>query len=134
MWKTLKNIIKSEKTGIHDFHNVDFEFLDITVNCNLTDNFNTFFIKSIERITTLIEETNDCSTDINYNIVAKDILEFFEEIDSHKVERIIKKLPHKKGSTDDIKNNILRACVHVINDELTFIINESMRKGTCPES
>ncbi|XP_011636472.1 uncharacterized protein LOC105426752, partial [Pogonomyrmex barbatus] len=50
------------------------------------------------------------------------------------LEKIIKGLPNKKGTEEEITSNILKATFCVIKEEFVDIINNSLRDGCCPES
>lgn len=96
MWKTIKEVVRGEDKEPKEIHNVDFEILDNTPECNLADKFNLYYTKSINDIIKSIEEDSN-NQKASYMIESKGIIESFELIDVHKVEQIIRKLPSKKG-------------------------------------
>lgn len=132
MWKTLKEIIKGEDTGTRKIHNVDFEILNNTEECELADKFNLYYTKSIKDITKTINRESNSQKTI-YTIENKGMIENFELVDVHQVERIIMNLPHKKGTDEGISSDLMKASVLVIKRELMGIINDSLSRGICPE-
>jgi len=44
MWKTLKEVIRGEATGVREISNVDFEILENVEECTLANKFNIFYI------------------------------------------------------------------------------------------
>jgi len=93
-WKTLKEVIRGEKTGAKEINEVDFEILQNMGEYDLADKFNLYYIQSIDDIIESIEEKN-CNRTI-YVIENKGIIENFELINIYKLERIVMSLPRKK--------------------------------------
>lgn len=55
MWKTLKEVIRGENTGIERINDIDFEILQNIGDYNLADKFNLYYIQSIDDIIKSIE-------------------------------------------------------------------------------
>lgn len=106
----------------------------------MVDNFNLYYIKSIEDIIDSIDIGNNSIINdivVKCNKERKDrkvIWSNFEMIDANEMEEIIGHLPNKKGTLDGINSELIKTCVYVIKKELVNIINESMCVGICPES
>jgi len=118
MWKTLKEVIRGEKTGTKEINEVDFEILQNIGEYDLADKFNLYYIQSIDDIIESIGEENSNSNRTIYVIENKGIIENFELIDIYKLERIVMSLPRKKGTDEGITSDILKACFSVIGEEL----------------
>jgi len=56
MWKTLKETIRGKPSGDMKTVNINFECLDNTEEGNVADNFNLFYIQSIDNIMQSINE------------------------------------------------------------------------------
>lgn len=70
---------------------------------------------------------------IIYVIETKDIIEDFELIDVRYLEKIVISLPNKKGPDEGIISELLKSMFYVIKDEFINVINNSLRKGQCPD-
>lgn len=51
----------------------------------------------------------------------------------HKLERIVKNFPSKKGTDEGISSDILKAAFYTINDEFLRVVNDSLGRGVCLE-
>jgi len=133
MWKTLKEVIRGEATGLREISNVDFEILENVEECTLANKFNVFYIQSIRDIIESIRKNDSKSSKIIYVIESKGIIEMFESINIQKLEQIVMALPQKKGTDEGISSDILKMSFRVIKDELLRVINDSLINGICPE-
>jgi len=64
IWKTVKEIIKSELSGNRKKEDINFKSLDNITECNIADKFNLFYVQSINNIvksinTDISENTNE---------------------------------------------------------------------------
>lgn len=138
MWKTVKKVIREDKTGAKEINNVDFETLRNIEECNLADKFNLYYIQSIDDIINSIRKEFSKGLKTIYVIDNKEIIENFELIDIYKLERIVMGLPSKKGTDEGITSDLLKACFYIVftcflEEELLKVVNDSLSKGTCPE-
>lgn len=133
LWKTLKQIIRGESTGVKEINNVDFEILENKKECNLAEKFNLYYIQSIEDIIKSIEVYDNSGQRTIYVIENKGSIENFEPIDMHKLELIVNNLPRKKGTDEGISSDILKVALYTINDEFLRVVNNSLGRGVCPE-
>ncbi|XP_071579880.1 uncharacterized protein, partial [Temnothorax nylanderi] len=135
MWKTLKELIKGEQRGSENIDNVDFEILEDMEECNIADNFNTYYVKSISNIVQSISNKGIKGTGRRpiYVIENKGIMENFEPISARDLEQIVRELPRKNGTEEGINSNILKMVLPVIKDEFVGVINDSLRTGKFPE-
>src|SRR5436190_4025821 len=144
MWKTLKEIIRGEPVGLKNVGNIDFEILDDTEECNIADNFNLYYIQSIDNIvksikvdksgSDIIDHWMNVNKKIIYIIENKGIMENFEIIKIEQLEKVVMGLPKKKGTEEGITSDILKAAFSVIKEGFVNVINNSLREGLCPES
>jgi len=63
MWKTLKEIIRGEPGGDMKAEDINFENLDNTEERNVADNFNLFYVQSINNIIKSIKSINEIPKD-----------------------------------------------------------------------
>jgi len=59
-------------------------------------------------------------------------LDRFETISLREIERIVHRLPRKRGTKDGISTDIIRASCGVMSNELVEVINDSLSEGVCP--
>ncbi|XP_024877360.1 uncharacterized protein LOC112458149, partial [Temnothorax curvispinosus] len=138
MWKTLKEVINGEQGGAEDrecYDSIDFEILDDVKDCDTTDKFNEYYVKSIGNIVKSIDSKGLVVTDSKTNFVfeCKETMDSFEPITVGDLERIVNGLPQKKGTEEGISSSILKMAL-VIKDEFAEVINDSLRTGICPDS
>lgn len=86
MWKTLKKVIRGEKTGAEEISDIDFETLQNLEGCNLADRFNWYYIQSIDDMIKSIKVENSHSYRTDYDIENKKSIETVDR------ERLLDKL------------------------------------------
>lgn len=133
MWKTLKEVIRGEAIGSKEIDKIDFELVRNVDESNVANNFNLFYIQSINNIIESIENNDNNNKEIIFMVKNRVIMENFELVNLEKLEQIVMALPNKKGTDEGISSDILKMTFHVIKYELLGIINDSLTKGVCPE-
>jgi len=113
---------------------INFESLDNIEERNVADNFNLFYIRSIDNIMKSINEIPKYSRgDANANNEDREFLQHFDTISIENIEGIVRRLPRKKGTDEGISIDIMKTAWHVIKSECIDIINSSLNERICPE-
>lgn len=135
MWQTLKELIRGEQIGSKDIDNIDFDVDNINGG-RLAERFNMYYIKSISNIVKSIRvgEYGEGRIRASYVIENERTIENFEMIKVEDLEEIVMGLSKKKDTGEGITSKILKIAFCVVKEELVGIINESLKKGCCPDS
>jgi len=134
MWKTLKEIIRGEPSGSLKAEDINFESLVNTEKRSIADNFNLFYIESINAIVSSIGGIPEDSEEvINADNGGGEVLRQFDTVSIEEVEKIVLRLTRKKGTEEGISTDIMKTAWQVIKSEYVDIINSSLNEGICPE-
>jgi len=138
MWKTSKEIIRGEPGSDMKAEDINFENLNNAGERNIADNFNLFYIQSIDNIIKSIKSINEVPEDSRENANAHNedmvVLQHFDTVSIEEVEGIVRRLSRKKGMDEGISTDIMKTAWNVIKNEYVDIINSSLKEGICPES
>jgi len=131
MWKTLKEIIRGEPGNDMKAEDINFENLNNTEERNVADNFNLFYIQSIDNIIKSIKSINetpeDSREDANANNKDREVLQHFHTVSIEEVEGIVRRLSRKKGTDEGINTEIMKTAWSVIKSKYIDIINSSLK-------
>lgn len=131
MWKTIKKLLGKNK--ITRKSGIEFENeLCIKDGC-IADNFNGYFLSSINKIAQSCKKTN--YRDVIVQQIQKIDQGFhkFQLVDMAKLRKIIGSMANKKSSTDGINTEILKLCFEIIGNRFLQVINNSLEHGTFPK-
>lgn len=139
MWKTLKELIRGESTGTKEIGNINFEILDDTIQGNMADKFNMFYVESINNIVNSIDSGATGSPGRRRILIGDDLgnerrIEHFENIEIEELGKVVNGLPKKKGTEEGISTEIIKLTFSAIGQEFVDVINESLREGCCPNN
>lgn len=136
MWKVLKEVVKGENANKSSTDRIDFEGINVNEEMSAADKFNKYYIKSIDNIISSIRQVGIHSRDgvgaYNSNKKSKGVIEYFDPTDTAELEKIVIKLPKKKGTEEGISVDVIKAAFHTIKEEFVEIINRSLALGECP--
>lgn len=134
MWKTLKEVLKGEVLDVKVIDRIDFEGVIANEGINIEDNFNEYYINSIVNIVNSIKKVDDQRSNRRtvYICENKEVLEYFNLINTNELETVVMNLPVKKGTEEGISVDVLKIAFCAIKNEFTEIINKSLVMGECP--
>ncbi|XP_025153973.1 uncharacterized protein LOC112588402 [Harpegnathos saltator] len=67
-------------------------------------------------------------------VEVRNVIEVFQMIETKYLEEVVMSLPNKKGTEEGISSKVLKSVFHVIKDEFVGVVNDSLKKGQCPNS
>ena len=98
----------------------------------LTETFNDFFIKKIEKIRSDLDSHTAQAPDINVNYPVTSSFQTFQPVSADIVHKLIVQSPTKSCQLDPIPTRILKSIPH-LTPIITKIINASMANGEFPD-
>ena len=130
MWKTIKKLIggkaKPKKAGIFFEEKIEID------NNIIVENFNNYFIKSIETITMKISG-QDIVEIVGRIDQCNSSMEKFKPMSLVELKNTVNKLKKKSSSVDGITTNILQKAFEVIGERFLQLVNCSLEYGTFPK-
>lgn len=129
MWKTLKTLIGNKQIEVQK-NQIKFDNKMIKGD-EICENFNRFFIESIENIVknftphkTHIELVQPIQIDTK--------MEHFNKLTMSELRKIVKKMTNKESNTDGITVNIVKLAFETIGDKILNLVNSSLQYGIFP--
>lgn len=133
MWKTLKQLLQNKKGGdLND--GIVFDNKLVTDSQEIAENFNNYFLESIEDILDVQEQGEDYSTTVNLIETPECSMQSFKLLEMRDLRRIVKQMKVKKNSVDGIDTRILKLAFETIGNRFLQVINLSTEKGQFPKS
>jgi len=130
MWKTIKQLVNTTNSRITV--GVDFEGRLYTDDIDIAENFNTYFLASIEDIAHSCNKTALMSIILD-NIEQPEVpFKSFQLTNMSQLNRIVRNLQNKKSSTDGINTEILKLCFEIVGNRFLDVINQSLSSGVFP--
>lgn len=125
-WKVLKSLLNNENAEISSLNNGQITIED---NKQMADEFNKFFVSSIEEI-------NECIPLVPYTSTTTDTPNDFFEFEAVSIHDVKMCLSELKNNTDEynLNVNVLLDCLELIAVQLTDIINDSFQSGCFPNA
>jgi hypothetical protein len=131
MWKNLNKLLPNKKEKYQE----EIIFPQGTIRCALTiaENFNGYFVKSIQDIVENIKMNND--TDFEQDVFQdnRNTFSTFRTLDMPTFKKIVRSLKNTAGGENGITTKILRDAVEVIANRFLDVINNSLQEGKFPE-
>lgn len=132
MWKTLKQLMKSNDRGERR-KSILFNSIVIENDDDIADNFNTYFLKSIDQI--VITPSEDQILDVLNNMDKSNCrMEKFMRLSFADLKKIVNNMKNKKSSVDGITTKILKLTFEAIGDRLLYLVNNILEKGRFPST
>lgn len=132
MWKAIKEVIGNKKNN-NEIESICFNGITITEKENIANEFNNYFVESIENI---VETKSNINGDISNNLCIENKkivpLNTFRMIKEEDIIDIIKEIK-KDNSADEITMNIIKAGGAVMRREIMKIINKSIEEAIVPD-
>lgn len=128
LWRILKRLIKPEQAPSNC---VNFDGTDIREESQIADKFNSYFVDSIEEISSSIEDVAEPSA-LNGSFTEAE-LKCFSTITLEKLRSVVLSLETKSGS-DEISSRVLKDSFDVVGEFLLEVINSSLASGVMPGS
>lgn len=132
MWKTIKELIGNKKSTNAGTKEINFKDKQYKDEKTIANEFNEFFIQSIEEIIGDEEDTERAEDRIE--IKGGEELSQFEEITYRELDKIIRNLEDKKGTDEGITTRILKMAWKCISEEIIIVVNGCIKEGICPDS
>jgi hypothetical protein len=131
LWQTLTNLYNKKDNIIKNVYFNDTELHD---DCEIAENFNSFFIESIEKITSDIDKTSSGKSFLD-NIIKSKISFKFTAVNISTLKKIMK-LNKNKKFYNNINGNVLydAFCNPVFAVEFCNLMNDSLLTGKFPDS
>lgn len=144
MWKTLKELVKTEQTNFV-IDKVKDGNGELVTDCGkIAKEFNKYFLESINNLIGKIRVVNpedvgfgemrDLMCIQKYDSVHKCELNVFKEINIGELNNIVNNLQSKLSSSDGISSVLLKDAYPVIKYQLLDLVNTSIRLGHFPDN
>ena len=132
MFKTIKNLLKIDKSTDLNYKNIQFENDDTEIRSDkdLANKFNNFFIDSVENIV----KNDDINRNNLFNFDCHNYLNNFKEITLNDLHKIINNLDANKRSLDGINKRILSDVFESRGQEFLNTLNLSLSSGVFPRN
>lgn len=131
MWKTLKQIIKTDRRG-NKKCGIIFD-AEVTDSVKIAEKFNNYFIDSIKEIVDSIIRTESYEVTLDRIHAIDSKMNGFNIISMSELRKLIKDLNNKLSSVDGINTKILKISFEAIGDRFLNLINNSLVTGTFPK-
>jgi hypothetical protein len=131
MWKTLKSLVSENKNDKKSDITVSF---DSSFTASTEDNFNYFFVESIESIVKSIPDVGQIEKEMLSDIPQHDECNFrFREIELLELVNIVKNLK-STAVPNNVNLNVLLNIFDTIQETLLKIVNGAIREGSYPQA
>lgn len=133
MWSTLKEIT-TQRPSSTTYDGIKFNNNLVCDNNLICENFNEYFIDSINSITKNLNCNNTTQMEVISAIPkTKHSLKEFKPIDFMELKQIVKEMQNKNSSVDGINTSILKLSFQAIGHHFLHVINTSIQTGKFPE-
>lgn len=126
LWKTLKSLWKNKEKSASC---ISFNGKNTDDHQEICENFNSYFIDSVQEINQSIEDVPDIFGEQNVDIPEK--WSEFKQISMETLRKVIDNISSSSG-TDNVNLQVLKDSFEITGEYLLNIINESFQNGECP--
>lgn len=125
LWKTLKEIIKTDKKTQGDSGDIIFP---CSYTSTVQDNFNNYFVTSISEVINSIEITDSA---VDYEVITKTTscskkFTDFKPVTSIQLAKVVMNLKNKKGTSEGISSEVLKNTLKSVGLAMMTAINLSL--------
>ena len=133
MWKTRKQLIR-QKQSYNQKQGIIFDNKLITDSKLISDEFNTYFVESIEQISAIIIPDKTHIETLETIEISNCTMDNFKQLEMRQLRKHVKQLKNKQSSVDGINMKILKSSYQSIGDRYLQLINNSLNTGTFPQN
>lgn len=133
MWKHLKRLLPNNKSNNKNI-GVEFDDKKVLNDKEIAENFNRFFINSINNIVESVTPINDQNLILNKINTTNELLTKFQLVSMCDVRKIIMNLKNTGGCEDGLSTKVIKCAFEVLGNRFVDVINSSLCKGIFPEN